>query len=213
MNIDGKVTLWLIWVAIIIILGINSINMYLNLNKTETTINETKIIHEIDKTYSQREEINNDIKEKINKGQIDQIMQIYKGIVGDYVLAHLIISFSLIYDIPTNLLFSIINIESSFNPETINKNKNGTYDYGLMALNSEAFKKYTKEQLFDVKNNLKLGSEHLCKLKQKYDNWGLAVIHYNGLYSGGAGVYLIKVLDIERKYDKIFNEQLFPPNQ
>jgi soluble lytic murein transglycosylase-like protein len=59
-----------------------------------------------------------------------------------------------------------------------------------------------------VKTNLKLGSEHLVWLKKKYKSWGLAVIHYNGLYSKGAGGYLVMVMEREREYEKLFNEKI-----
>ena len=40
------------------------------------------------------------------------------------------------YGIPPLLLWSIAKHESNFNPHAIGRNSNGTYDYGLMQINS-----------------------------------------------------------------------------
>ena len=40
------------------------------------------------------------------------------------------------YGISPQLLWSIAKTESNFNPRAINRNSNGTYDYGLMQINS-----------------------------------------------------------------------------
>jgi soluble lytic murein transglycosylase-like protein len=120
----------------------------------------------------------------------------------------MIISFALIYDIPVSLLFSVISVESDFDPMATNKNPNGSYDYGLMSLNSKTFKKFTKEQLYEVETNIRLGSEHLLMLKNRYKSWGEAVIHYNGLYTKGAGSYMVRVLEKEREFERMFNEKI-----
>lgn len=40
------------------------------------------------------------------------------------------------YKVSPQLLWAISRAESDFNPQAINFNKNGTYDYGLMQINS-----------------------------------------------------------------------------
>jgi len=169
---------------------------------------ETRYIEIRDKPYYQREEINQIIRDKIDQGAIDRIVSIYAEVCGDPGLAHMITSFSIIYDIPVSLLFAIISVESSFDPNAINRNANGTLDFGLMALNSKTFKRYTREQLYDVRTNLRLGCEHLVWLKKKYGSWGIVVIRYNGRYEKGADEYLVKVFEKERDYEKLFNKEL-----
>jgi hypothetical protein len=34
------------------------------------------------------------------------------------------------------------------------------------------------------------------------------VIHYNGLYTKGAGSYMVKVMEKEREFEKLFNEHI-----
>ena len=205
MSKRGKIILWLI---VSLILGMLSMNMYLNLNEKEVTINQSKVTEVKYKPYLQREEINAVIKLMTDQGQNNQVLAIYSRIAGDTELAHTIIGYALRYDIPISLLFGIISVESEFNPQALNKNPNGTYDYGLMSLNSNTFKGYAKKQLYDVDMNLELGCEFLLVLKKRYRTWGEAVIHYNGLYSKGAGSYMVKVLEREREYERLFNEMI-----
>jgi soluble lytic murein transglycosylase-like protein len=205
MSKRGKIILWLI---VSLILGMLSMNMYLNLNESEVTITESKITEVKFKPFLQREEINNMVKGMIDQDETTDVLKVYTGIAGDPTLAHTITSYALYYDIPISLLFGIISVESDFDPAALNKNPNGTYDYGLMSLNSNTFKSYTRDQLYDIDTNLKLGCEYLLKLKKRYRTWGEAVIHYNGLYTKGAGSYMVKVLERERVYERIFNEMI-----
>ena len=69
------------------------------------------------------------------------------------------------FDVPPLLLKKIATIESGLNPKALGKNKNGTYDYGLMQINSIHLKKFqkqygmTKEQLMDTKINIHVGAK------------------------------------------------------
>ena len=197
-----------LWIFLAVITGLLSTNMYYNLNATEITAEPVTVTEVVYKPYLQREEINNAIKEKITKDLITTPMYIYADIAGDPDLARMITEFALEYDIPVSLLFSIIFVESSFNPDALNKNKNGTSDYGLMSLNSRTFKNYTKEQLYETETNIRLGCEYLVMLKKRYSTWGEAVIHYNGLYTKGAGSYMVKVMEKEREFENIFNDRI-----
>ena len=151
-----------------------------------------------------REEINEAIRDRISQGKTDMVLEISTEICPDPALAYLITISALIYDIPVSLLFGIIQVESKFNPEAVSK----AGAVGLMQLLPSTFKGYSVEQLKEPNINLRLGCEHLLNLKKKYKTWGDAVIHYNGLYTKGAGYYLVRVMDMEREYERIFNERL-----
>jgi len=198
----------IIIIALLLVLSSSiPINMYVNI-RHKNTESEDRFLRIRRKDFLLREEINAAINKKIKQGKIDRIVEIYTGITGNPDLVRMIIEAALSYDIPVSLLFSIIYVESSFNPEAVNRNANGTYDYGLMALNNRTFSNYTKEQLIDPETNLRLGCEYLIKLKKRYKTWGEAVIHYNGLYARGAGSYMVRVMEMERELEKLYNERL-----
>jgi hypothetical protein len=189
-------------------LGMLFMNMYLSLNHTEANRPEQHITEIQYKPYLQRNEINDTVRSMIEQGRTEEALKVFTTISGDTTLAHTIMNHALRYDIPISLLFSIVDVESDFNPRAVNKNRNGTRDYGLMSLNSKTFNGYSEEQLHEVELNLKLGCEYLLMLKSRYRTWGEAVIHYNGLYTKGAGTYMVKVFEGEREFERLFNEMI-----
>lgn len=119
----------------------------------------------------------------------------------------LFVKYSKIHRIPSQLLWAIAKTESNFNPSAINKaNDNGTYDIGLMQVNSiheENLKKLglTLNDLYDPEINVRYASAYLAKCFKK---WGF---NYKGLncYNGriSNNNYNIKVLNELRKKQKI----------
>ena len=90
------------------------------------------------------------------------------------------------YGISPNLLYAISKGESSFNPIAINYNTNGSYDYGLMQINTWWHKQGLApvwHHLDDPCVNVAVGS---WILKQCVDQYGYA---WNaiGCYNAGAG--------------------------
>ena len=206
MSKKGKTILWPV---MLLIIGMLFVNMYLNLNDTRNIPEASEQASINPRPFLQRKEVNREIEKELNSGKAEKIIAIYAEITNDPGLAQIIMNYSIIYDIPTSLLFAIISTESDFNPRAVNKNSNRTYDYGLMSLNSRTFKDYSKAQLLEIETNLRLGCEFLVKLKKRYKTWGEAVIHYNGLYTKGAGSYMVKVMERERQYERLFNERIW----
>jgi soluble lytic murein transglycosylase-like protein len=67
------------------------------------------------------------------------------------------------YNIPPLLLKKIATIESGINPKAINKNANGTVDYGLMQINSSHLHRLSQwgineQNILDPKINIYAGS-------------------------------------------------------
>jgi len=92
------------------------------------------------------------------------------------------------YNVPKELIYAIIDQESSFNPYSVNHNKDGTTDRGLMQVNYEhnldLMKKFNitdKNQLFDPKTNIEIGTDILSRAFQEYGNWPTAIKAYNGI--------------------------------
>jgi hypothetical protein len=79
------------------------------------------------------------------------------------------------YGINPQILRAIAKVESNFNPAAINKNSNGTYDVGLMQINSSWASTIGKErwkELGDACTNTKTGAWILSMCMSKYGyNW------------------------------------------
>ena len=88
------------------------------------------------------------------------------------------------YQVNPYLLYAIAKTESSLNPSAINRNKNGSYDVGLMQINSLWFpvlRKYgiDEEQLFQPCVNVHVGAWILAQNMQRLGNSWEAVGAYN----------------------------------
>ncbi|WP_448584388.1 lytic transglycosylase domain-containing protein [Thermocrinis sp.] len=95
---------------------------------------------------------------------------------------------SLKYGIPKEIISAIIQVESGFNPNAYNKNKDGTEDRGLMQVNYQhnlaLMKEYgitDPDQLYDPAINVELGARILYENYKRFGNWVMAIKAYNGL--------------------------------
>ncbi len=101
------------------------------------------------------------------------------------------------YGVPSQLLWGIAKVESHFNPHAIHKNLNGTYDLGLMQINTVHLKKLKHygieaKDLLWAKTSVAVGAYLLSEcFKQHGHNWkGLNC--YNGRIDKNA--YALRVL-------------------
>jgi hypothetical protein len=86
------------------------------------------------------------------------------------------------YGINPQILRAIAKVESNFNPAAINKNSNGTYDVGLMQINSIWATTIGKERwnsLGDACSNTKTGAWILSMCMSKYGYTWKAIGCYN----------------------------------
>ena len=86
------------------------------------------------------------------------------------------------YGIHPNILWAIAKNESGFNHTAINRNKNGTYDYGIMQINSSWYKTLGKEnwqRLNDPCFNIYVGAWILRQCMDKYGYSWDAIACYN----------------------------------
>ncbi|AIY39646.1 Hpa2 protein [Collimonas arenae] len=88
------------------------------------------------------------------------------------------------YGVNPDLLYAIAKTESSLNPRAINRNKDGTYDIGLMQINSRWFPQLEKygvdrEQLFDPCVSIQIGAWILAQNMRRLGNSWNAVGAYN----------------------------------
>ncbi len=86
------------------------------------------------------------------------------------------------YSINPLILRAIAKVESNFNPRAINWNSNGSYDFGLMQINSSWAPALGKERwnsLGDTCTNIKTGAMILANCMKKYGYTWEAIGCYN----------------------------------
>jgi soluble lytic murein transglycosylase-like protein len=102
------------------------------------------------------------------------------------------------YGVNPYLLYAIARTESGLNPAAINRNKNGSYDIGLMQINSRwlpALRKYglDEQQLFEPCTSIYVGAWILAQNIQRMGNSWDAVGAYNAVDPGLRQKYALKV--------------------
>lgn len=86
------------------------------------------------------------------------------------------------YSINPKILEAIAKVESNFNPRAVNWNKNGTYDFGIMQINSLWGQTLGREwwsTLGDPCTNIKGGAMILSQCMKKYGYTWEAIGCYN----------------------------------
>ncbi|MRR08097.1 MAG: transglycosylase [Deltaproteobacteria bacterium] len=110
------------------------------------------------------------------------------------------------YGIAPEILFNIAKVESGFNPAVVNKNRNGTYDYGLMQINSSWAKTLGPERwkaLTDPCTSVRTGAWILSQCISRY-----------GYTWQGIGCYNSRTPELNRKYArKIFKSMVKHRNE
>jgi len=88
------------------------------------------------------------------------------------------------YGVNPYILYAIAKTESGLNPRAFNRNKDGSYDIGLMQINSSwlpTLKKFdvTEKQLYDPCTSIHVGAWILSASMRKHGNTWDAVGAYN----------------------------------
>lgn len=86
------------------------------------------------------------------------------------------------YGVSPSVLQAIAGVESNFNPRAVNYNRNGTFDYGVMQINSSWYKTLGKDlwaSLADPCTNVKVGAWILSDCIKRNGNTWEAVGCYN----------------------------------
>jgi len=106
------------------------------------------------------------------------------------------------YGISPQLLWSIAKVESNFDPGAINRNHNGTYDFGIMQINSSwypALGRAIWNQLGNPCMNVHVGAWVLAQCIQKHGNTWEAIGCYNASSKTKRVRYAVKVYDALRE--------------
>jgi soluble lytic murein transglycosylase-like protein len=111
------------------------------------------------------------------------------------------------YNISPLLLWAIGKGESDLNPAAINWNENGTFDFGVMQINSSWRRVIGQKawlSLGDPCYNVKVGAWILSQCINIYGYTWEAVGCYNAKSKAKRSVYSRKIYNILRKYDLLF---------
>ena len=107
------------------------------------------------------------------------------------------------YGVSPRLLWSIAKVESDFTPQAVNWNQNGTYDYGLMQINSAGAQKLgigVWRSLGDPCANVKAGAWILARCVGRYGYTWEAVGCYNASNDSKRAQYARRVYAVFKKY-------------
>ena len=88
------------------------------------------------------------------------------------------------YGISSELLWAIAKTESAFNTHAFHYNANGSFDYGLMQINSSWYKELGRERWMHLNDgcyNVKVGAWILDRCIRRYGYTWAAVGCYNGV--------------------------------
>lgn len=116
--------------------------------------------------------------------------------------------------VPIWIIARVIEIESNWNSKAINKNKDGSYDYGIMQLNSKYIRGYfdwkfndnKKINYYDPYINMEIGVKYLKHLYDYHKSWREAVAAYN---CGSSKVLRNEIpLSTKRYVEKVFQYKL-----
>lgn len=108
------------------------------------------------------------------------------------------------YRVPTSLLMAISRVESSGNPQAINRNTDGSYDIGHMQINSRwipVLQRYgiTERNLFDACTNTYVGAwilaQNIIRLGYGWD----AIGAYNARSQAKRMAYARKVAQVLKR--------------
>lgn len=102
------------------------------------------------------------------------------------------------FGVNPSLLYAIAKTESALKPSAINRNRDGSYDIGLMQINSRwlpTLRKYgvNAEQLWDPCTNIHVGAWVLAQNMQRMGNSWEAVGAYNARDATRRMNYALKV--------------------
>jgi soluble lytic murein transglycosylase-like protein len=107
------------------------------------------------------------------------------------------------FGISPHLLHAIAKTESSLRPEAINRNRNGSYDIGIMQINSWWLPKLkrhniTEAELWDPCVNINVGAWILAQNIQRFGNSWNAVGAYNTSKTELRKEYIARVCQCSR---------------
>lgn len=103
------------------------------------------------------------------------------------------------YGVPPGLLWAIAKVESNFNPTALNQNRNGSYDIGVMQINSSWYNDLGPElwnNLYDPCTNVQVGARILADCLGRYGYSWEGIGCYNAMSIDKRAIYARKVIHV-----------------
>jgi len=167
----------------------------------------------VDTDVENRGNVNSNVDESAFKTNLQSRLRLYYG--NDLYMCFQ--GAGRYYGVDPNLLMSIAWVESRFNPRALNKNTDGSYDVGIMQINSK-WKKYLKQygvtetHLWDPCYNIYVGAMILrhCVNNHGY-NWKAVDCYNKGVRRAKASSkYVWRVYHTFKRYAQINTKQQSP---
>jgi soluble lytic murein transglycosylase-like protein len=188
-------------------------SFFLFANRKEVLVQRVFVSYPVEVPVS----VDNDIYHKVlNRTEINEeisknyshYLNIYKEITGNEFMADVLLKKSIEKEIPVNIAFAIASCESNFKQYAINKNTNGSYDYGILQINSYTF---PNADHYNIEENVELGLSYYYDIYKTTGSIEVSLVFYNaGPYRSSIPyislLYAGRILTKEREFDKIFNE-------
>ncbi|MFY9270817.1 MAG: lytic transglycosylase domain-containing protein [Candidatus Manganitrophaceae bacterium] len=130
------------------------------------------------------------------KAFLVSISLIFTGLIPNSANAFCFEEAGAIYRVSPKLLWAIAKVESNFNPDAMNRNKNGSHDVGLMQINSWWAKVLGEKLWVSLMNpcqNVKVGAWILAQCIQRHGDTWEAVGCYNATSPEKQAKYAWKV--------------------
>jgi soluble lytic murein transglycosylase-like protein len=103
------------------------------------------------------------------------------------------------YGVPPGLLWAIAKVESGFNPTAVCRNRDGSYDYGVMQINSrwaDHLGRHTWNSLYDPCTNVKVGASILADCLERYGYTWEGIGCYNAVSEEKRAAYARTVIAV-----------------
>ena len=125
--------------------------------------------------YTPKEFKNSEVTKKLS------YTEVYTTILEcDDTVVNIALNLSKKYSVDRNLVFALIRVESNFDSNAVNYNKNGSVDRGLCQLNSNSFPELSNAQFFNEYVNISKSVEYMSFLLSMYNNdEKMAIYAYN----------------------------------
>jgi soluble lytic murein transglycosylase-like protein len=145
----------------------------------------------------------------------DYVVDFFTDLAGSEDIALPILYHADRHDLPITLVFSLVWVESRFDPYALNSNPNSV-DRGLFQLNSKSFRQLTLDDFFAPDINARYGTGHLRYCLDLGQDVETALAIYNAGYSrvrvgiipATTQVYIGRIMEYKARLDLEFRQYI-----